>query len=52
MKSLQERIWDVRSWLAPLVRDVPGSSSYIIQLDQIAHEARLLEKRQSTEAKP
>lgn len=44
MKTLQDRIWDVRAWLAPLVRDVPGSSSYIMQLDQIAHEVRLLEK--------
>ncbi len=42
--SLTDRIWRVRSWLAPHIRDIPGSSSYIMELDQIAHEVSLIEK--------
>jgi hypothetical protein len=49
MKTLADRIMDVRQWMAPHVAHVPGSSSYIMQLDGIAHE--LLVAQQQPQAK-
>jgi uncharacterized protein YcbK (DUF882 family) len=43
MKTLAARIWDVRSWIAPIVRDVPSGSSYLMELDAIAHELQTAE---------
>ena len=38
MKTLSDRIEAVRSWVAPHIREVPGSASVVMELDAIAHE--------------
>jgi hypothetical protein len=44
MTPLSVRVRAVRRWLAPLVVNVPGSASYIMELDNIAHELQASER--------
>lgn len=44
MKTLAVRIQDVRAYVAEKLLNVPGSSSYIMQLDSITHDVQELEE--------
>ena len=45
MKSLAQKIQDVRAWLGRHAHMIPGSSSYIMQLDGITHDVGELEHK-------
>ena len=38
MKTLAQRLQEVRAWVATHTRDVPSMDSYIRELDAITHE--------------